>query len=167
MTHPNQYTAMAWHQCRSGGKTDDGDGWYKPEAWDRPEFREGNLAKCARGLLAEFLLDTPVALAHIAHIVYSITRPGGRPPGRPAGEPDLESVEGVHAVRMVSAWLDEALYGQGRSQFPRDERYPLQVTADSMARGDFCRMDFRQLVADCLEVGVEPRPITPGRRPPA
>lgn len=168
VSQPSQYAAMAWHQSRSGGKSDHGDGWYKPEAWYRPEYRESDLAKWARGCVLEFLLDTPVAPAHIAYLVDMFTRPGGRPGGRAAGPLDLASEAGVHAVRAVATWLDEALYGQGRDQFPKEERYPLQVTADSVARGDFCRMDFRRLVADCLEVGVDPAPINPrGDRRPA
>jgi hypothetical protein len=158
VSQPSQYAAMSWHQSRSGRAVDDGDGWYKPEAWGRPEFHEGNMAKYARGLVTEYLMDAPVALAHIGYLVETFARPPGRAGDRPA---DLASPEGVRAVRAVATWLDEALYGQAREQFPKEERYSLQVTADSMARGDFCRMDFRALVADCLKVGVRPAAINP------
>lgn len=168
VSQPSQYASMAWHQSRSGGPSPDGDGVYKPEAWDRPEFHEGNMAKYARGLLEEFLLNTPVALEHITYLVDLYARPPGRAADRPVDEeglPDLTTEGGVRAVRMVATWLDECLYGQGREQWPKEERYPLQVTADSMARADFCRMDFRQLVKDCLQVGVGAAPISPrGRR---
>ena len=67
-------------------------------------------------------------------------------------------------MHTVAGWLDAALYGQGRGEFPKEERYALQSTADAMARSDFCRMDFRALVSDCLEVEVNPVPIGPPSR---
>ncbi|MFF9265792.1 hypothetical protein [Streptomyces longwoodensis] len=164
VSQPSQYTAMGWHQSRSGGAAPGGDGFYKPESWDRPEFREGNLAKLARGILFQYLSDTPVALAHIGFMVNAYARPPGRAADRPGAEdgwPDLTTEQGTYAVRKVATWLDECLYGQGREQFPKEERYPLQATADDMARGDFCRMDFRRLVLDCLATGVPPAPISP------
>jgi hypothetical protein len=164
VTFPSQYVVMGWHQNRSAAQACEpgpgGDGWYRPEAWHRPEFREGDGARVARDLLDSYLADSPVALAHIGYLVDLYARPAGRAAGRAA---DLASEAGVRAVTAVATWLDEALYGQGREQFPKGERYPLQVTADSMARGDFCRMNFRELVADCLARGVSPAPISPGR----
>lgn len=162
VTVPGQYVGMGWHQNRFG--TDDSaqtpDGWHFPDAWHRPEFRESDRAQAARNLLDSYLADTPLALAHIGYLIDLYARPGGRATGRAA---DLEGPAGVPAIKAVAAWLDEVLYGQGRTLFGKEERYPLQVTADSMARGDFCRMNFRALVADCLEREVTPAPIASGR----
>lgn len=165
VSFPSQYTAIAWHQSRSATRSTEpeSDGWWRPEAWYRPEFNESQRAKAARDMLDSYLLDTPVALAHIGYIVGMFFRPAGRAGDRPPGRADLTEPPGNAAVVAVATWLDEILYGQGREQFDKEERYPLQVTADSMARGDFCRMDFGALVADCLAVGVDPAPISAPR----
>ena len=167
VSYPSQYTAMAWHQSRNADRSTDpeSDGWWRPEAWYRAEFNEPARAKAARDMLDSYLLDTPAALAHIGYMVgMYYTRPAGRAADRPPGRAELVSSDkGRAAVVAVATWLDEILYGQGREQFPKEERYPLQVTADSMARGDFCRMDFGELVADCLAVEVEPAPISAPR----
>lgn len=165
VTFPSQYAAMAWHQSRSTTQITEpepeSDGWWRPEAWYRPEFNESDRAKVARDLLDSYLYSTPAALAHIGYLVNLYARPGGRATGLP---PDLKSEAGVRAVTAVATWLDEILYGQGREQFHKEERYALQATADSMARADFSRMDFRALVAACLELGMEPAPVNPSGR---
>jgi hypothetical protein len=162
VTFPNQYAAMAWHQSRGAAKSTDpeSDGWWRPEAWYRQEFNESDRARAARDVLDTYVLDTPIVLAHISYLIAMHASPAGRAGDRPA---DLWSEEGVNGITAVATWLDEVLYGQGREQFPKEERYPLQVTADGMARADFCRMNFRALVADCLAQGVPPAPINPGR----
>jgi len=153
---------VAHHQ--NAGATQTGDGDWRPDAWYRPEFWEPDRARAARALLDSYLSDTPVALAHIGYLVDQWVRPGGRAADRPDAPPaDLRSERGVKAVHIVALWLDEVLYGQGREQFHREEWPALQLTADSMARADFCRMDFRALVSECLERGVTPAPISSGR----
>lgn len=166
VSYPSQYAAMGWHQIRSASPTGtdpDGDGWFKPEVWHREEFSESDSARAARTLLDFYLQDAPLLLAHIGYLALVYLRPPGRPPAQPG---DLTDAQGVRAVTAVATWLDELLYGQGREQLPKEERYTLQVTADSMARGAFCRMDFRALVRDCLAADVPPAPLSsvrPGR----
>ncbi|MFC4328397.1 hypothetical protein ACFPC0_11215, partial [Streptomyces andamanensis] len=127
----------------------------RPEAWWRPEFSEPPRARDARELLASWLLDAPDAMRHIMHLLHLHARPGGRA----AGVFDLCGPAEERAIHVIAHWLDDVLYGSGKGTFGLEERYAVQLTADSMARADFCRMDFRALVASVLETGVEPAPL--------
>lgn len=160
-TTPEQYVVMEYHQ--NLGANLSGSPEWRPDSWWRDEFRESENARQARAVLEQWLVDCPLALGHVMYLLQAFARPAGRAADRPDTALDLRGSEAVTGIRLISRWLDDLLYGQGKSQFPKEERYAIQTTADSMARADFCRMDFRALAASAVEADIPARPISAAR----
>ncbi len=136
--NPQDLVVMEFHQ--NIGATLTGDPEYRPDDWTRKEFFESDAARLARANLESWLYHAPLA---IDHGLWLMSR---EPAPREAG-------------KALAVWLDQVLYGGEKAAFPLEERYAIQVTADSMARADFCRGNFGEVAHGLRETGREPRPL--------
>lgn len=134
---PRELAARAYHGRIFSGLI--GDPEWVPGDWTRPEFNEGSRA---RELLEEWLYSEQAVLGHLTWMIR-------REPDRHAGG------------EAMANWLDDLLWGRGKAALrdPQD-RVSAQLAADSVARADFCRMDFGAVMDAVLECGEEARPLS-------
>lgn len=133
-----QVVAMEYHQRRASWLT--GDEEFEADDWTHPTFREDERAAWARDGVATWLVNWREGLAHAQWM--------------------LDQIEDEQAAAVgLAHWLDSLLYGGGLGLCPRDQWASVQVTADSMARADFCRMNFGALAARVREAGVTAAPM--------
>lgn len=112
---------------------------YRPNDWRRPEFHEGAGPEAARSHLLNWLLNEPKLIRQMRDLRESAT--ALRDDRHVAGE-------------VVAGWLDGMLYSGLRPGMTKDERISVQLVADTVARAEFCRMDFGRLMDEVCAADV-------------
>ncbi|MFE2934934.1 hypothetical protein [Streptomyces sp. NPDC059278] len=124
---PNRLVIRAYYQSRGATLLNDPE--YRPDDWRRPEFRESERAAHAREMVSQWIYDEPNLIRAIQEFA------GAGHPRHKAGE-------------AMASYLDLILYGSGGVNLSKDDQITAQLCADSIARRDFCMMDFGALMDD-------------------